>query len=625
MTSPSAPPRGVRRVSLFDRPVFVLGAPGSGADRGADVLGALAGFELLRWSGDPFAAAPKLTPSQRGWDSARLGARDAKALALEAVEADWLDRLAQHRAPTLPYRLVASLPGGVLQIPFLREAFPTAQFLIVQRDVTEAVPEALAAWRDGSAVTHPELPGWAGPAWSFPLTPQWRLLDPHDLPSVVADQWRKCTETLVADTARLAPQQWLAIGHRDLYADPERVVREVVDYLGTDVPESVSLPRLAPLSEDVAPAVVAPLGDINSRARELVTRRPTVGDSAGSPLRSISTSTFPELLDKLGASLLLTTYQSGRLVVARVQDGQLNTHFRAMESPMGIAARPGLLAVGTKTHVWTYTDLPDLAPRLDPEGRHDAAYAPRSCHFTGDIRIHDIAYAAGELWAVATRFSCLATFDAVHSFVPRWSPPFISELLPEDRCHLNGLAVVDDKVKYVTALGTTDTEGGWRPDKARGGVIIDVETNQVIASGLSMPHSPRWHHDSLWVLESGEGQLCRVDVDTGAVETVAELPGFTRGLAFAGRYAFVGLSEVREATTFGGLPLTARLENRECGVWVVDIVTGETVGFLRFEDAVQEVFDVTLLRGTRFPEVFDVNAERLANSFALPQVTHRGS
>jgi uncharacterized protein (TIGR03032 family) len=145
-----------------------------------------------------------------------------------------------------------------------------------------------------------------------------------------------------------------------------------------------------------------------------------------------------------------------------------------------------------------------------------------------------------------------------------------------------------------------------------------VETNEFVATGLSMPHSPRWHQGKLWVLESGEGGLCTVDLATGKVTTIARLPGFTRGLAFAGRYALVGLSEVREANTFGGLPLTARLENRECGVWIVDTETGETMGFLRFDDVVEEIFDVALLPGIRFPDVLEPGAPELLNAFALP-------
>jgi uncharacterized protein (TIGR03032 family) len=243
---------------------------------------------------------------------------------------------------------------------------------------------------------------------------------------------------------------------------------------------------------------------------------------------------------------------------------------------------------------------------------------PRRSHYTGDIRIHEIAYAADDLWLVNTRFSCLCTLDQDHSFVPRWRPPFISALAAEDRCHLNGLAVVEDEVRYVSMLGTTDTAGAWRENKARGGQIMDVPSSEPVVTGLSMPHSPRWYRDRLWVLESGEGSIGVCDLDTGKVETVAQLPGFTRGLSFLGPLAFVGLSEVRESSTFGGLPLTGRLEERQCGVWVVNIETGQTIAFLRFEDLVEEIFAVLALPGKRFPEIAEHGSDAVNLTYVVP-------
>ena len=175
-----------------------------------------------------------------------------------------------------------------------------------------------------------------------------------------------------------------------------------------------------------------------------------------------------------------------------------------------------------------------------------------------------------------------------------------------------------DAVRYVTALGASDEPGGWRENRAGGGVLIDVESSETVVSGLSMPHSPRWHRDRLWLLESGEGSLAAVDLESGTVETVVELPGFTRGLAFAGPLAFIGLSQVREATTFGGLPLTARLEERQCGVWVVNIETATVIGFLRFEELVQEIFDVAILPGIRFPEIAEHGSDAVNLSYVLP-------
>jgi uncharacterized protein (TIGR03032 family) len=178
--------------------------------------------------------------------------------------------------------------------------------------------------------------------------------------------------------------------------------------------------------------------------------------------------------------------------------------------------------------------------------------------------------------------------------------------------------MVDNYPKYVTALGTTDSRGGWRENKAYGGVLMDVETNQVIVQGLSMPHSPRWYQNRLWVLESGNGSLANVDLASGKCETVTQLPGFTRGIDFWGSLAFIGLSQVRETAVFSGIPLTERLSERICGVWVVNIETGQTVAFLQFEEAVQEIFAVQVLPGIRFPEIIDWDEQLIATSYVLP-------
>ncbi|HKB01476.1 MAG TPA: TIGR03032 family protein [Gemmataceae bacterium] len=337
-------------------------------------------------------------------------------------------------------------------------------------------------------------------------------------------------------------------------------------------------------------------------------------------LRSVHTTTLPDILQRAGLSLLVSTYQAGKLIVVRADGDVVNTHFRNFDTPMGVAHDRGRLAVGTKVHLWEFHDQKDVARRLDPADRHDACFLPRHAHVTGQIAVHEIAWAADELWLVNTRFSCLCTLDPKYSFVPRWRPGFVSALAAEDRCHLNGLGLRDGEPRYVTALGETDTEGGWRPDKARGGCLIDVPSGTIISRGLSMPHSPRWHEGRLWVLESGAGSLGTVDLATGRLETVALLPGFTRGLDFFGPFAFIGLSQVRESALFSGIPITDRLpvQERACGVWVVDTRTGATMAFLRFESGVQEIFAVQVLPGLRYPEILTDDHAAVAGTFILP-------
>jgi uncharacterized protein (TIGR03032 family) len=224
------------------------------------------------------------------------------------------------------------------------------------------------------------------------------------------------------------------------------------------------------------------------------------------------------------------------------------------------------------------------------------------------------------LWAVNTRFSCLCTFDSEHSFVPRWRPSFVTALSPEDRCHLNGMAIVDGRVKFVTCLGATDTAGGWRDNKRDGGLLIDVESGETLVRGLSMPHSPRVHAGQVWVLESGHGTISTADLKTGKTEIVAKLPGFTRGFDFCGPFAFVGLSQVRESAVFSGIPLVEQLSQSEraCGVYVVDTRNGAIVAFLRFEGIVQEIFAVTVLPDITFPDLINESGETLDSSFVLP-------
>lgn len=337
-------------------------------------------------------------------------------------------------------------------------------------------------------------------------------------------------------------------------------------------------------------------------------------------LSSVHTTSLVEALNVLGCSVVLSTYQVGKLVIVRADEQTVNTHFRNFPQPMGIAYDRGWLAVGTKTGVQEYRNQPAAVARLESPSLHDALFLPRRSHSTGNIAVHEMEYIGDELWIVNTRFSCLCTLERDTSFVPRWRPKFVTELAPDDRCHLNGFAIVERQPKYVTALGATDANADWRERKARGGILLDVPTGEIVSHGLSMPHSPRWYRDRLWLCESGSGALGVVDPASGRFEAVALLPGFTRGLDFFGNLAFVGLSQVRESALFSGIPITDRLrvEERWCGLAVIDIDTGQLVAFLRFEAGVQEVFAVRILPGIRYPDLLNGDEDAIANSFVLP-------
>jgi len=344
-----------------------------------------------------------------------------------------------------------------------------------------------------------------------------------------------------------------------------------------------------------------------------VSRTPETFDAAGPApaapavreVRHEYSRAFPALLGQLGVSLLVSTYQAGKVVAVGTHQGELTLTYHNFERAMGLAVRPDCLAVGARAQVWYLRSAPDLAARVEPPGRHDACYLTRSSHFTGEVQAHELAWAGegegDELWLVNTAFSCLCTLDGRHSFVPRWRPPFVTGLAAEDRCHLNGLAMEDGRPRYVTALGETDTPQGWRPNKVTGGCLIDVPTGRTVARGFAMPHSPRVHRGRVWLLNSGAGHLVTVDPGSGRVETVTELPGYARGLAVYDRFGFVGLSKIRETSTFGGMPIADRRPDLKCGVGVVDLTTGRLAAHLEFVTGVEEIFDVQVMSGTRCP------------------------
>ena len=307
---------------------------------------------------------------------------------------------------------------------------------------------------------------------------------------------------------------------------------------------------------------------------------------------------FLPLLDQLGASLLVSTYQAGKLIVVSVVNGALRLTFHNFEQAMGIAAGSHQLAVGTARQIW-FLNRADDALHETSTTDSNASWVTRTSFVTGNIHCHDMSWGADGLWVVNTLFSNLSTLHPDYSWVPRWQPRFITALQPEDRCHLNGLAIENGQPRYVTAMSETDTRQGWRPTKAVSGVVMDVPSRETVARGFAMPHSPRIHENRLFVLNSGLGDLSVVDPSNGQITAIEQFPGYTRGLSFCGPFAFVGLSRIRETSTFDGIPIAEQREHLRCGVAVADLRSGKAVAYLEFKSGVEEIFDVQVLPGIR--------------------------
>ncbi|MEO0373848.1 MAG: TIGR03032 family protein, partial [Cyanobacteria bacterium P01_A01_bin.17] len=174
---------------------------------------------------------------------------------------------------------------------------------------------------------------------------------------------------------------------------------------------------------------------------------------------------------------------------------------------------------------------------------------------------------------------------------------------------------------YVTAVSQSDVADGWRDNRRDGGCVIDVASNEIICTGLAMPHSPRWYQERLWVLNSGKGEFGYVDLEQGKFQPVAFCPGYLRGCAFSGDFAILGISKPRDNKTFSGLPLDERLAEKHaearCSLLIVDLRTGDIVHWLRIEGVVTELYDVCVIPQVRQPMAIGFRTDEIRRVLSM--------
>ena len=148
-----------------------------------------------------------------------------------------------------------------------------------------------------------------------------------------------------------------------------------------------------------------------------------------------------------------------------------------------------------------------------------------------------------------------------------------------------------------------------------------MPSNQTIAAGLSMPHSPRVYRGKLYLHNSGTGFFGSIDLATGKFQPITFCPGYLRGLAFAGDYAIVGISRPRKEKTFTGLPLDDALIARKaeawCGLLVIDLRTGDTVHWLRLDGMVTELYDVVTLPNVTRPMPLGFKTDEIQRTLSI--------
>ena len=334
---------------------------------------------------------------------------------------------------------------------------------------------------------------------------------------------------------------------------------------------------------------------------------------------------FPEWLAATGGSLAFTTYQAGKLfLIGTRPDGRLSIFERSFERCMGlgVSADGHSFVLASQYQIQRFDNV--LPAGTATEQGFDALFAPHAAWVTGDVDVHDVGFGpAGRPVFVNTLFSCIAGVSDAHSFTPHWRPGFISRLAAEDRCHLNGMALVDGRPRYVTVVSRSDAADGWRDHRRDGGVVIDIQTGGIVATGLSMPHSPRIHDSKLWLLNSGRGEFGHVDLATGRFEPLAFCPGYARGLAFVGNHAVIGLSLSRDNRTFSGLELEDALQHRHvdprCGLAIIDLGSGDMIHWVRVEGVVRELYDVAVIPGFRRPSAIGFKTDEVKHVISIDE------
>ena len=334
-------------------------------------------------------------------------------------------------------------------------------------------------------------------------------------------------------------------------------------------------------------------------------------DKPGVPAEEEHSASFVEILENLNGSVLISTYQAGQVISIGHYQGQLQFGFCRFPQAMGMTRTSDGIALATKHEIWNLPAQREIAPLIKPVGLYDVTFAARTCHVTGPILAHELSWCGGKLLVVNTLCNCLAKIDSPWSFIPIWKPPFLDNTMPGDRCHLNGVAVDSNshEAAYASMHSISQELDGWRRNKESGGVVMDVRNGDVICDNLSMPHSPRLHNGDLYILNSGAGELLKINPINRTREVIATVPGFARGLDLVGDIAIVGLSRIRESAVFGGLPIQEKYGELRCGVALINIKSGQIEGYCWFKSGIEELFSILFLPGFRNSIVIGANAK----------------
>jgi len=304
------------------------------------------------------------------------------------------------------------------------------------------------------------------------------------------------------------------------------------------------------------------------------------------------------------AILAISTYRSGRILFARVDSGnEIKWLVLKREIPSGIAFDDRSLSIATIDEIETYSHE-DIHYHFNTSkaksGTELFTYfdtIPIKSYKTGKILCHEIYSSCPEsIYFISTRYSAIGRLYREHITPCFWKPPFITEFIGEDLCHMNGLGVSNGQPEVISCLAGTNFTRGWRLFPANSGLLINIKTNKIICSGLTLPHSPRMVGESIYFLQSGLSCLSVLDTNTCDLQSITELPGFARGLAIIGKYAIIGISVIRNSNLWESLPVKVKYPTSIQSIVIVDLVKGVIISTFVLPGEFYEIFDIQIIK-----------------------------
>jgi uncharacterized protein (TIGR03032 family) len=297
-----------------------------------------------------------------------------------------------------------------------------------------------------------------------------------------------------------------------------------------------------------------------------------------------------EILSDLKATILVTREYEHLLMALSVTDSRPVISYMPLPHPSGLAVdrtRNVVHVASTRNpnQVYDLTPVAALMKRADVEMENleDRPLVPlRSRFFPGSLYIHDLALIGDKLYANAVGQNAVVRLDERGGYERVWWPRSIETsggpVFDRNLIQLNSIAVGKSiAASYFSA--STDKISRRLPGHQNfpidgRGVIFSGKTGEVVARGLTRPHSARLMNKTLWVDNSGYGELGRIEGDR--FEAITRLSGWTRGLCFNGRVAFVGTSRI--IPRFRQYAPGLEIERSVCGVHAVDTETGRVLG-----------------------------------------------